>query len=206
MGNDNTVCNAARVSTGNHKVGYKESAGLINYLWREGHTSCFEHCAMTVHVKVPIFIARQIQRHRVFSYNEISGRYSELDLEFYVPSPERPLTNNGSGAYPDLVSTEDQEEKYKILHGYLQENQQFIKKCYKDMLDRGVATEIARSVLPLNTYTEFYMTGNLKNWLDFVSKRTVPNAQEEVRFVAEAVAKMIEDNYPLVWKAYKNNG
>lgn len=99
MGSDNSVCQAARVSTGNDVAGYKESKGLLNYLWREGHTSPFEHVTATFRVEVPIFIARQIMRHRTFSYNEISGRYSELEPKFWVPVGDRPLENKGSGAH-----------------------------------------------------------------------------------------------------------
>ena len=98
MGDDNTICQAARVSTGNDVKDYKESAGLINYLWREGHTSPFEHVTATFRVEVPLFIARQMMRHRTFSYNEISGRYSKLEPKFWLPDTERPLENKGSGA------------------------------------------------------------------------------------------------------------
>lgn len=205
MGNDNTVCQAARVSTGNHTAGYKESAGLINYLWREGHTSCFEHCSMTFYIKVPFFIARQIQRHRVFSYNEISGRYSELELEFWFPEEDRPLTNKGSGAYPELVQGENQEDLFYGLTGELSIISSRAEEMYLQLLGNGVATEIARAVLPLNTYTEFYMSGNLKNWLDFVTKRTVPNAQIEIVEIAKQIADEIKNKFPLVWEAYERN-
>lgn len=205
MGNDNTVCQAARVSTGNHTAGYEESAGLINYLWREGHTSCFEHCSMTFYIKVPFFIARQIQRHRVFSLNEISGRYSELNPEVWMPSEDRPLTNKGSGAYPELVATEYQDEMWELVDELLYEVFYKAKNAYEMLVNNGVATEIARAVLPLNTYTEFYMSGNLKNWLDFVTKRTVPNAQIEIVEIANQIADEIKNKFPLVWEAFERN-
>ena len=205
MGSDNSVCQAARVSTGNDVAGYKESKGLLNYLWREGHTSPFEHVTATFRVEVPIFIARQIMRHRTFSYNEISGRYSKLSPHFWLPSYERPLKNKGSGAYPELVFHDEHDHNYDIVTYYINKITVESLEAYEDMINADVATEVARAVLPLNTYTSFYMTGNLKNFLDFIDKRIVQNAQEEVRDVAQYMAQALDNIVPVTMEVWKEN-
>lgn len=205
MGNDNSICQAARVSTGNDVAGYKESKGLLNYLWREGHTSPFEHVTATFRVEVPIFIARQIMRHRTFSYNEISGRYSELEPKFWIPVDDRPLENRGSGAYPDLQQHEDHAEKHHKVQAILGRVAHYLQGSYETLLENDIATEVARAVLPLNTYTSFYMTGNLKNFLDFIDKRIVQNAQEEVRDVAQHMAQALDNIVPVTMEVWKEN-
>lgn len=204
-GDDALICDAARVSTGNDIAGYEKSAGLINYLWREGHTSPFEHVSFTFRVGVPLFIARQIMRHRTFSYNEISGRYSKLDPVFWVPDIDRPLHNNGSGAYPDLQHHEDQVGVSNKTLKHIMNISERAQHTYDELIMVGVATEVARVVLPTNMYTYFYMSGNLKNFLDFIDKRIVDNAQEEVKEVALAMGKVLEDKVPLTMKAWKEN-
>ena len=131
--------------------------------------------------------------------------YSELELEFWFPEEDRPLTNKGSGAYPELVQGENQEDLFYGLTGALSIISSRAEEMYLQLLGNGVATEIARAVLPLNTYTEFYMSGNLKNWLDFVTKRTVPNAQIEIVEIAKQIADEIKNKFPLVWEAYERN-
>ena len=205
MGSDNSVCQAARVSTGNDVAGYKESKGLLNYLWREGHTSPFEHVTATFRVEVPIFIARQIMRHRTFSYNEISGRYSELEPKFWVPVADRPLENKGSGAHPDLQQHEDHAEKQHKVQAILGRVAHYLQGSYETLLENDIATEVARAVLPLNTYTSFYMTGNLKNFLNFIDKRIVQNAQEEVRDVAQYMAQALDNIVPVTMEVWKEN-
>lgn len=205
MGDDLAICQAARVSTGNDVKDYKESAGLINYLWREGHTSPFEHVTATFRVEVPLFIARQMMRHRTFSYNEISGRYSELDPFFWVPPEDRPLENKGSGAYPDLQQHENHTEMHHSVSAMIKRSVPYAIGAYELMIENGVATEVARVVLPQNMYTSFYMTGNLKNYLDFIDKRIVQNAQEEVREVALAMGQSFDDIVPMAMSAWKEN-
>mgnify|MGYP001340678754 FL=1 len=205
MGNDNSVCQAARVSTGNDVAGYKESKGLLNYLWREGHTSPFEHVTATFRVEVPIFIARQIMRHRTFSYNEISGRYSELEPKFWLPDTSRPLENKGSGAYPDLQFHENHDEVMDLTGEVMEHMSKRALSEYKMLVEDGVATEVARAILPQNTYTSFYMTGNLKNFLDFIDKRIVQNAQEEVRDVAQYMAQALDNIVPVTMEVWKEN-
>lgn len=204
-GDDNLICNAARVSTGNDVAGYDESAGLINYLWREGHTSPFEHVSLTFKIHVPLFIARQIMRHRTFSYNEISGRYSKLSPVFWLPDLGRPLRNKGSGAYPELVFHDEHEESYRVAKNTIEVVTHGATEAYQRMLDAGIATEVARVVLPQNMFTSFYMTGNLKNFFDFIDKRIVDNAQEEVQEVGHRMTWHINQVTPLAVKAWKDN-
>lgn len=203
MGTDNSVCNAARVSTGNHTANYSESNGLIRYLYRELHSSPFEHASATFLIDVPMFIRSQIHRHRVFSFNEISGRYSELKLKFWLPDPERPLTNKGSGAYPELTITDSQEDLHHLVRDSIVETAELSSHIYNDLIEEGVATEVARAVLPMNTYTQFYMTGNLWNWFGFIKKRVAPNAQEEVKEVAYKILDDLEELYPLSVGAFR---
>ena len=205
MGNDNSICQAARVSTGNDVAGYKESKGLLNYLWREGHTSPFEHVTFTFRLHVPLFIARQIMRHRTFSYNEISGRYSKLSPVFWLPSYERPLKNKGSGAYPELVFHDEHDHNYDIVTYYINKITVEALEAYEDMINADVATEVARVVLPQNMFTSFYMTGNLKNFFDFIDKRIVGNAQEEVRDVAQYMAQALDNIVPVTMEVWKEN-
>ena len=205
MGNDNSICQAARVSTGNDVAGYKESKGLLNYLWSEGHTSPFEHVTATFRVEVPIFIARQIMRHRTFSYNEISGRYSELEPKFWLPDTSRPLENKGSGAYPDLQFHENHDEVMDLTGEVMEHMSKRALSEYKMLVEDGVATEVARAILPQNMYTSFYMTGNLKNFLDFIDKRIVQNAQEEVRDVAQYMAQALDNIVPVTMEVWKEN-
>lgn len=202
MGTDNTICNAARVSTGNDVAGYEESQGLINYLWREGHTSPFEHASMTFRIDVPLFIARQVMRHRTFSFNEISGRYSVLEPKFWVPNVNRPLHNKGSGAYPDLQHFEERDKISQETVQAISLSTHYAMQTYQQLLDLGVASEVARVVLPQNMYTQFYMSGNLKNVLDFISKRAVPNAQLEIQIMADLMYYYVQDNFPMVIEAY----
>ena len=205
MGDDNSICQAARVSTGNDVKDYKESAGLINYLWREGHTSPFEHVTATFRVEVPLFIARQMMRHRTFSYNEISGRYSELEPKFWLPDTNRPLENKGSGAYPDLQFHRNHDEVMDNTGLIIEHVSRRALTEYKMLVEDGVATEVARAILPLNMYTSFYMTGNLKNYFDFIDKRIVQNAQEEIREVALAIGQHFDKIVPLAMTAWKEN-
>lgn len=205
MGNDNTICQAARVSTGNDTKDYAESKGLINYLWSNGHTSPFEHVTATFRIEVPLFIARQMVRHRTFSYNEISGRYSELEPKFWIPDTDRPLENKGSGAHPDLQHHDNHIEVMDSTGFMIQSLSTRALSTYKGLLEDGVATEVARAVLPQNMYTSFYMTGNLKNFLDFIDKRIVQNAQEEVREVAYQMGIALDTVVPTAMKVWKEN-
>lgn len=208
MGDDEIIAKAARVSTGKDQEDNDKITGLINYLARERHTSPFEHTALTVRIEAPIFVAREAMRHRTFSFNEISGRYAKLKPEFYTPSEERPVVNIGSGAHPNLVhpaadgefSTEMETAWRKHGYGYAA-----AWRAYTDMLDAGVATEVARNVLPVGTYTAWYMTGNLHAWFNFLYLRDgdVGHPQYEIVQLAQQVWPIIEEHWPIAASAWK---
>lgn len=205
MGDDEMVARAARVSTGKDQMRQDKITGLINYLVREGHTSTLEHCVMTLRFEVPIFVAREFMRHRTMSYNEISGRYSELEPEFYVPGEDRPLSNEGSGAHPNLVQGMHHDRllgsstaMHKRAYGAAWE-------AYQDQLTIGVANEVARNVLPVGIYTKFYATANLNNWLKFVNLRAGHTGapQYEIAEAAQKVEQVIKTLYPITYEAWR---
>lgn len=187
------------VTTPKYKLSDKD-AKLISYLAKHKHTSCFEHQAATLRLKVPIFIARQIQRHRTFSYNEISRRYVDTPPEFFWPDKWRKRADNvkqGSSDEECTVtgadgSTPDTVAKHAVSVAIL---------AYESLLERGVAPEQARMILPQATYTEFYMTGNLHNWVHFLKLRLDGHAQKEVQTVAKMVEDILVPLFPVSMKA-----
>ena len=204
MGNDEIIAKAARVSTGKDQEKHQKKVGLIRYLARERHTSPFEHTALTVRVEAPIFVAREAMRHRTFSFNEISGRYAKLKPEFYLPPEGRPLINAGTGAHPKLTSSNDPELLFDVGTTH-SEFQQHAWNSYEYLLDRGVATEVARNVLPVGTYTAWYMTGNLHAWFNFLYLRDgeVGHPQYEIVQLAQQVWPIIEEHWPIAASAWK---
>lgn len=203
MGNDETVARSARVSTGRDQLEQGKIEGLINYLVREGHTSTLEHCTLTVRVHVPIFVHRQLMTHRTLAKNSESGRYKELEPVFYVPSEDRPLVNAGSGAHPNLVHSEESNFNWAV-----QESHRFVGSeswgAYEVLLSKGVASEVARNVLPVSIYTSAYLTGNLLAWFNFLRLRAghTGHPQWEIQEVAKKVASLIEERYPLTYAAW----
>lgn len=209
MGDDLTAVNAARVSFNKEsrwEYNYElddarlNSADekLIKYLARNRHDSCFEHQTITLRLKVPIFIARQIHRHRTFSYNEVSRRYVKENLEFYWPEGFKwrlQADNVKQGSSEEVTDfTEDFAFEVMTTHKH-------IVDLYNEMVENKVAPEMARMILPQNLYTEFYMTGNLRNWIHFLRLRLHPHAQKEVRDIATQCADIISDLYPVSYEA-----
>lgn len=187
------------------------SAGLINFLMRDRHGTPFEHSSMTFYVQAPIFVFREFMRHRTFSYNEESGRYRRLDAVFYVPGPERPLVQTGKpGAYEFTSGTATQ-------HALV--NETFRRSCsqayaaYVQMLDAGVAREVARGVLPLSLYSSMYATCNPRALMNFLALRTRrPGAafpsfpQREIEMVAEKMEAEWAALMPVTHAAFQRNG
>lgn len=175
---------------------------LIHYLAKHKHTSCFEHQGATLRLKVPIFIARQIQRHRTFAYNEVSRRYVDSQPEFYWPDTWRARADNVKQGSSDEVITEfteggevfDAKTYTSLLNHHVDET-------YQLLLRHNVAPELARMVLPQNMYTEFYMTGNLRNWAHFLKLRTDAHAQLEVQEVAQKIANHLWPLWPVSMSA-----
>jgi thymidylate synthase (FAD) len=205
MGDDNAVCEAARVSYANSGATKTSSnEGLIRYLLRNQHTSPFEMCEIKLHIKLPLFVARQWIRHRTASVNEISGRYSILKREFYLPSPQviaPQSTANHQGRSQQCVSFEDAQKVLKIL-------ETDALMCYEhyEELNEGVAKEIARMNLPLNFYTEWYWKINVHNLLRFLHLRMDEKAQYEIRVYAHAIFSILKEWMPITTAAFEEYG
>ncbi|MFN4070356.1 MAG: FAD-dependent thymidylate synthase [Thermus caldifontis] len=198
MGNDASIVQAARVSYGPGTKTVREDAALIDYLMRHRHTSPFEMVEFKFHVKAPIFVVRQWFRHRTASVNEISGRYSVLGEEFYEPKAWRHQARRNKqgseGAFTD-------EEASRLLKGVEREAYQ----AYQTLLEKGIAREMARMVLPLNLYTEFYWKQDLHNLFHFLALRLDPHAQWEIRQYAKAIAEIVKAHVPLAWGSFEEH-
>ena len=203
MGDDAAIVQAARVSYGRGTRRVSEDRGLIRYLLRHRHTTPFEMCEIKYHIKLPIFVARQWIRHRTANVNEYSARYSILDREFYMPAREhlaRQSTANRQGREAVL----DDEGAARVL-AVLKEDAVRAYDHYRDMLERDdLARELARMNLPLNVYTQWYWKCDLHNLFHFLSLRTDPHAQYEVRAYAEAMLGTVERWVPLAAEAFRD--
>ena len=206
MGTELSIVNAARVSFNQTSEELSEKdAGLIGFLMRNRHASPFEHCVLTFRIEAPIFVAREWHRHRTQSYNEWSGRYSQLEPKFYAPDYDRPLIQVGKpGAYKFEVPEDDtiNIELYREFRFSCQTTW----NTYEYLLDEGVAKEVARMVLPLNIYTSWYATGNLRNWINFLSLRADEQAMFEIRQLAFQIEGEIEKKFPITIKAWNESG
>jgi thymidylate synthase (FAD) len=212
MGDDAAIVQAARVSYGRGTKQVSTDRGLINYLMRMRHTSPFEMCELKLHVKLPIFIARQWIRHRTASVNEYSARYSVVDDEFYQPRPEdlasqstanrqgraAALEGPAADAARDAIraNAEDAYTHYITLLNEDREGQPI------DPRRPGLARELARMVLPLNAYTQWYWKIDLHNLLHFAGLRADPHAQYEIRAYAEVILDIVQRWVPLTHGAF----
>lgn len=207
-GSDESVARAARVSTNSDLLDQGKIKGLIGYLIRNGHTSPLEHVGATFRLEVPLFVRDQIVRHRTFSYNIRSFRFGEASPEFYLPAPERPLYNAGSGAHPDLrLNHPDGRPLHRAVRDEVEISSKQAWISYRNMVEFGVAEEVARGVLPTNLYTSMYMTGNLWNWIQFLEKRIESEKnkpQYEIEVVAKAVLEELERLFPVTMGAWEN--
>lgn len=204
MASDVAVARAAWVSNYGADAREKDAEkikGLINFLYRERHMSPFEHGMLKFYVECPIFVAREFMRHRTFSYNEMSGRYTELPPRFYVPPAERPLVQQGS---PGKYTFTPGDEKHQfVAKSYTEGSYDVSWQAYQAMLKDGVAREVARNVLPVGIMTQFYVTGNPRNWMQFFTLRNDKNALYEIRMVAQQMEEWFAGIMPLTYAAYK---
>jgi len=199
---DYAIAQMARVSYGQGTKSVNEDKGLIRYLLRHNHTSPFEGIDFKLHMKMPIFIARQMIRHRTVSLNEISGRYSVMKDEFYIPDVEdlrKQSTTNKQGGEEAFDKESSQEFVDKINL-----NCKDAYSLYLQMLDAGVSREQARMVLPLNLYTEWYWKQNLHNLLHLLSLRADAHAQKEIRVYADAILELITPLVPWTIEAWND--
>ena len=215
MGDDGAVVQAARVSYGRGTRSRRDDRGLIRYLVRHRHTTPLEMCEIKLHVKLPIFVARQWIRHRTASVNEISGRYSVLDREFYLPRPEDlapQAQNNRQGRQAQAIPPEQADAVLRLLRDDAE-------RCYRDyqellneddagaVLDparSGLARELARINLTLGYYTQWYWKVDLHNLLHFLALRLDAHAQREIRVYGEAIAELVAAWVPLCWEAFQD--
>jgi thymidylate synthase (FAD) len=203
-GSDLSVVNAAKVSFAKQSDGFGEDEKrVLNFLLREKHGSPFEHNYFKFHVRAPIFVVREWQRHRIgFSYNEESGRYSELRPDFYVPEEAR-IQEGRPGAYVFEDGDDAQTEQIRTA---VMMNSKNAFKYYEDLLNSGIAKEQARIVLPLNTYTEFYFSCNARSLMNFLELRMSSHAMYEIRKYAEAIYKLWKDAMPHTAEAFETHG
>jgi thymidylate synthase (FAD) len=197
MGGDQGVVDAARVSYGGKSKGEEADRKLIAYLLKHKHETPFEHSVFKFHVKTPIFVMRQWIRHRMASYNEISARYTEVKDEFYIPQRWRAQdvkNKQGSVAAPTL----DHDALTKAFDAQIKASMD----CYQSMLKAGVAREMARMILPVNSYTEFYWTVNARAFMNFLSLRADVHAQWEIQQYAEALAASFKQKMPWTYDAF----
>lgn len=201
MGSDERIVAAARVSYGKGTKSFRQDRGLIHYLLRNEHTSPFEQVVFTFHVKLPIFVARQWIRHRTARVNEISGRYSVMKSEFYVPAPDDVAyqsTDNKQGRAGDKVPDGLRQEVIEILC----RDQENLYKSYRELLGSDVARELARVNLPLSIYTEWYWQIDLHNLFHFLKLRLDNHAQKEIRVYAETMDKLARKVCPIAFEAF----
>ena len=205
MADDLSVVNAARVSFGTRKEEMDErDEGLIGFLMRERHGTPFEHNAFRFHVRAPIFVMREWIRHRVGSFNELSGRYAKIDDAFYVPALEDVRTQVGKpGAYTFESVPMELAEKTR---GVIEEQYRAAYAAYEAMLADGIAKEVARSVLPVGIMTEFFWTLNARSLMNFLSLRNQEHAQREIRRYAEAVEALFETRMPVTHRCFVEHG
>ena len=200
MGSDLTVVNAARVSFANkhEELNVKTDTRLISFLAKHGHWSPFAHCSMQFHIQAPVFVARQLVKHQVgLSWNEVSRRYVDLEVEFYEPEVWR-------GKADDKKQGSSDEEidinPRKILVNDYQQVMKNAKWTYEELLRKGVAPEQARMVLPQSMMTEWYWSGTLYAFARVCNLRLHETAQEETRTVANKISQRAKKIFPVCWK------
>jgi len=205
VGSDLSVVNSARVSFGKHKTELDEKdKKLIKYLIKHKHTSTLEHCFVTFRVKVPLFVRSQHHRHRTWSYNEISRRYTDFDIQFYEPEAFRTQhksnrqASNAEELINPVLSNWNLEASESIRHHH-----QASLQLFEELIDAGVCREQARGVLPQNMYTEYYASANLNNILKFIDLRTHEGAQKEIQDMAKGMLEIITKLYPETVGAYR---
>ena len=214
MGDDQAIVQAARVSYGKGTTRVSEDRGLIRYLMRHRHSTPFEMCEIKLHVKLPMFIARQWIRHRTASINEYSARYSVLDKEFYIPEEKDLAVQSKSNKQGrgDTLSAKDSEEALFLLKRDAEKSYETYEYLLNEsqegeVLDNnrdGLSRELARINLTLNTYTQWYWKTNLHNLMNFIFLRADSHAQYEIRVYADIIYKIMESWVPITAEAFKS--
>lgn len=197
MGSDQRVVEAARVSYAGESKGPEKDKKLLKYLWKNSHFSPFEQVQITLKIKLPIFVMRQLVRYRAAHLNEISGRYVEMKDEIHIPElwREQDLKNKQGSVKANNLDqdelTKKAEDHYKATY-----------ELYQEFIDKGVAREQARELLPLSLYTECLMTFDLRNLLNFIKQRDDSHAQYEIQVYAKAIRSILEELFPWTMEAF----
>jgi len=206
MGDDAAICQAARVSYGKGTKSVQNDEGLIRYLMRHWHSTPFEMCEIKLHVKLPVFVARQWIRHRTANVNEYSARYSILDREFYIPAPEHVaaqsvVNNQGRG---DILTGDEAARVLEILKADSARAYDNYQSLISQDGQQGLARELARMNLPTNIYTQWYWKVDLHNLLHFLRLRADAHAQYEIRVYADEICKIVADWVPFAYSAFED--
>jgi thymidylate synthase (FAD) len=208
MGDDLSVVRAARVSydaAWRAGLDEKSDARLINYLWKNRHTTPFEAVVFTFEVKAPIFVFRQWHRHRTWSFNELSARYRELPEEFYVPEPGK-IGRQSAGNKQKRVIDDDPNVAWgEAISNDIAESCRMSFVQYRTLLNRGVPRELARVVLPLGTYSHMFATIDLRNLLAFFTLRSDEHAQDEIIVYSDAMIELVREYVPVSLQAWVDN-
>lgn len=198
LGDDFSAVRAARVSYGKGLKTLEKDKNLIFYLMKHGHETPFEHIVFTFHAKTPIFVARQWFRHRIGSFNEASLRYTELKDEFYIPNHIR--VNDLEDKQKGII-IEDENLKNRALE-IIEKSLEDSYKTYKELLELGIAREMARIVLPMSSYTQFYWTVNARSLMNFLDLRADSHAQWEIQQYAIHISKIFKEKCPWTYEAF----
>jgi thymidylate synthase (FAD) len=206
MGDDAAITQAARVSYGRGTKKITNDEGLIRYLMRHWHSTPFEMCEIKLHVKLPVFVARQWIRHRTANVNEYSARYSILDREFYIPQPDAlnaqsTVNNQGRG---EVLSGAEAEAVLNMLRDDAARSYDHYEAMLSQDGQKGLARELARMNLPANIYTQWYWKVDLHNLFHFLRLRADAHAQYEIRVYAEEICKLVADWVPLAYGAFED--
>jgi thymidylate synthase (FAD) len=207
MGTDADILEAARISYNSPSKGLEADKKLLEYLWRNRHTSPFEMVKVKLNIKLPIFIMRQFVRHRMQNINEVSARYTQLPNEFYIPTSwRRQDTKNKQGS----LSDSDWHPKLKFgEHTYADATSDVSRHCdgcyllYQKMIEAGIAREMARMVLPVNIYTEIYTCWDMKNLMHFMTLRDDSHAQSEIQEYSRAIKTICAELFPWTMEAFE---
>ncbi len=200
---DYCIVEAARISTNQGLKSPKEDKKLIDYLWSNGHTSPFEMASLKFKLKMPIFVARQLIRHRTAKVNEYSARYSEVQDSFYVPELDEIKPNS---TFNKQSSEGELHENIRHSFKYITETRNLTSyKLYDAQISQGISREMARINLPLTTYTEMFWKMDLHNLLKFISLRMHPHAQEQIQRYAKAMYNIIKDLFPWTCESFENH-
>lgn len=205
MGGDDSVAMSAWISFGNDKEerlnDQKRVKGLISFLYRNGHLTPFESSVFTFRIEAPLFVIREVQRHRTLQLNEYSGRYSKMLPEFYTPERKRPIVQAGKAG--DYHFTPGEDDQYAMVDSVHTEVYDLAWRRYEEMLDAGVAKEVARMHLPLAMYSRMYITVSARNLMHFLGLRLDQQALYEIRDLASGMDAILKEKMPHTYEAWK---